>query len=191
MYLLRLTRLLPAFLMVVLLSGCAVYNTSSDGRVDNLMLKGYDPVSYLKGTAPVMGKPELTATHEYGVYYFANVENQAAFKAAPDKFAPQYGGFCANGVVYGIKLGGEPLAYRVVDQKVYIFGEHGSRNLWAMDIPKNVALGDKYWKEEAQHTAYRWQNLKRFTFKVPHYKTGKELNEEYQAWLAKGNKPLP
>ena len=181
--------------IVVLLAGCAgpatIFNTTADGKVDNLMLKGYDPVSYFKGAAPVIGKPELSATHEHGTYYFANAENLTAFKAAPAKFAPQYGGFCANGLVYAIKLGGEPLAYRVVDGKLYIFGEGSSRNFWAMDIPKNVALGDKYWKEEAQHAVARDQNMKRFSTKVPHYKTGKELNEEYQAWLAKGNKPLP
>ena len=177
--------------LTLLLTGCAVYNTSSDGKVDNLMLKGYDPVSYFKGKEPQPGNATFTASHEYGTYYFANAENRDVFKAAPDKFAPQYGGFCANGIVYAIKLGGEPLAYRVVDNKLYIFGEHGSRNLWAMDIPKNQQLGDTYWREEAKDSSARWQTFKRLTFRVPHYKTGKELNEEYAAWLAKGNKPLP
>jgi YHS domain-containing protein len=173
------------------LSGCAVYNTTSDGKTDNLMLKGYDPVSYFKGPAPVAGKPEFTATHEYGTYYFASAAHRDEFRAAPDKFAPQYGGFCANGLVYAVKIGGEPTSYRIVDGKVYIFGESGSRNLWAMDIKKNQELGDKYWRDEAKDTSARWQSFKRLTFRVPHYKTGKELNEEYAAWLAKGNKPLP
>jgi YHS domain-containing protein len=185
------TRLFALIAAALLLSGCAVYNTSSDGKVDNLMLKGYDPVSYFKGAAPQVGKPEFTATHEYGTYYFASAQSRDEFKQAPDKFAPQYGGFCANGIVYAIKLGGEPLSYRVVDNKLYIFGEHGSRNIWAMDIKKNQELGDRYWREEAQHASGRWQSMKRLTFRVPHYKTGKELNEEYAAWLAKGNKPLP
>jgi YHS domain-containing protein len=186
-----LKRFLTLIAAAFLLSGCAVYHTTSDGKVDNLMLKGYDPVSYFKGATPVVGKSEFMAAHEYGTYYFASAENRDEFKKAPAKYAPQYGGFCANGLVYDIKLGGEPLAYRIVDNKLYIFGESGSRNLWAMDIPKSVALGDKYWNEGAKDASARLHTMKRLMFRVPHYKTGKELGEEYAAWLAKGNKPLP
>jgi hypothetical protein len=48
-----------------------------------------------------------------------------------------------------------------------------------MDADKNIAVGDRYWEEETKEVPYRWQNFKRYTFKVPGYKTDAELDAEY------------
>jgi YHS domain-containing protein len=177
-----------AFLLAaiaLLLAGCTVYNTTSDGNTKNLMLKGHDPLSYFAGAAPVPGKAEFTASHEHGTYYFASAENRDKFKAEPAKFAPQYGGFCSNGAAYAIKLGGLHDVYRVVDGKLYMFGDPTSRDYWGMDVKGLIAHGDKYWKDEMKDTSARWQSIKRLVLRVPHYKSGKQLADEYAAWKAK------
>src|SRR5215510_9888513 len=110
-------------LAVVLFTGSACAagddkNVSSDGDDKRLMLKGNDPVSYFTQPAPVAGRPDIKADHDGVTYRFASEDNKRLFLAAPDKYAPQYGGFCTNGMVYAIPLGGGEV-YKIIDGKLY------------------------------------------------------------------------
>lgn len=115
-------------LAVALLSGCAVYNTASDGVHHDLMLLGNDPVSYFTEAAPLVGRADWNARHRHGTYRFASVQNRERFLAAPDRYAPQYGAFCAKGVSYAIRAGGDPLAYEIKDGRLFIFVNEYARD---------------------------------------------------------------
>jgi YHS domain-containing protein len=179
-------RALFAALALVLATGCATRFVTPDAIDSNLMLGGNDPVSYQSGPTPVKGDPALKTTWDGGTYRFASAANRETFLKNPERYAPQYGGFCANGAPYAILLGGSSDWYKVVDGRLFMFSGAGSRKYWEMDEKKNLALGDEYWRTEMKDTwSAKFQSYKRIVFKVPHYKTGKQLEDEWQARQAK------
>ncbi|MEI7586335.1 YHS domain-containing (seleno)protein [Runella sp.] len=82
---------------------------------DSIAVKGYDVVAYFTQSAPVKGNSEFVHTWKGGKWYFANRENQEAFKASPEKYAPQYGGYCAYGTADGHKAPTDP---KIVSQSL-------------------------------------------------------------------------
>ncbi len=174
---------LPWFLLCLtflFVQGCSTMNTVSDGNDSKLMLKGHDPVSYFTAPKPALGSAEFKTEHQGVTYRFASAANRESFLQSPEKYAPQYGGFCANGATYAMKWGGEPENYEIYQGRLFIFGGQKSHDYWTMDKAKNVDYGDGYWKDMKDSSA-RLQTWKRLVFKVPHYKTGKELETEWQA----------
>jgi YHS domain-containing protein len=152
-----------------------------DGN-DRVLLKGADVVSYFTQNKDVMGNPAIKSTYENVTFYFSSAENKALFDKEPTKYLPQYGGYCANGIVYGIPWGGDADTWRMIDGKLYIFGGAGSRDAFLLDVPKNRALADKYWAEEVSGSNAFVQRTKRTTVaRVAHYKTGAELALEVAA----------
>lgn len=108
-------------------------------------LKGYDPVSYFSGRKPVHGKANITAQHDGATYYFASVANRNKFQAAPEQYAPQFGGFCAMGVALGKKLDADPMRYRVVNDKLYLNVSKHAQTRWLDDVPGNIENAEKGW----------------------------------------------
>jgi YHS domain-containing protein len=110
-----------------------------------LALDGYDAVAYFKGGKPVKGSREHTTTWNGGTWHFASAENQAAFEAAPQRFAPQYGGYCAWAVSEGYTAKGDPSYWRIVDGKLYLNYNASVQKDWEKKIPVHIAKGDKNW----------------------------------------------
>lgn len=164
--------------VVLSLGGCAINATVSDSGDDTVMLSGNDPVSYSSGT-PLRGSPAIVTRIEGYSYRFATPGNREAFLREPKKYSPQYGGWCANNMVFALKRPGSPAVFEVVDGRLYMFDSPQSRAYWALDRKRNVETANAYWLDEARDTAWRWQNLKRSVFSVPHYKSNDELGAEY------------
>ena len=161
---------------IALLSGCASNRVISDGPHTNLMLKGYDPVAYFTDGKPVPGKVGIAAQHEGLDYRFATEEHKAKFLADPVHYVPKYGGFCAHGVAYAVMFGGEAENFQIIDDRLFIYGDGEAMRAWNSSPKRHLELAEHYWETEMKGTPYRWQTLKRFIFKVPHYKTGKEVS---------------
>jgi YHS domain-containing protein len=165
---------------ILLLSGCSSMNVISDGADSRLMLRGYDPVAYFVAGKPTPGRPDIKAEHDGVTYRFASDEHRRLFVSNAAKYVPQYGGFCANGMVYAIPLGIEPEIFKIIGGRLYVFGGARSRLYFEMDQERNLKLADQYWETEVRDSDWRWQSLKRVWLnKVPHYKTNQELAEEY------------
>src|SRR6266436_1080082 len=64
-------------------------------------VSGYDPVAFFTDSKPVNGSPFITAEHQGATYFFASEEHKKMFTENPDKYAPQFGGYCAFGVGLG------------------------------------------------------------------------------------------
>ena len=62
-------------------------------------------------------------------------------------YAPQFGGFCAMGVVLEKKLDGDPQAWRVVDNKLYLNVNKDIQKKWLEDVPGNISKAGKTWPE--------------------------------------------
>jgi YHS domain-containing protein len=174
-------------LVAISVSGCAAFwaqNPSSSlkpvrasamGDDAHVMLDGHDVVAYFTQGRHALGQAGIKSNYEGVTFRFASAEHKALFDKEPRKYLPQYGGFCANGIAYGIPWGGDADTWRIFDGKLYIFGGAGSRDAFLLDVPGNLKLADKYWAEEVAGSNSFWQRSKRLVWRVPHYKSGAEL----------------
>lgn len=146
-------RVLPALLLTLTAGAVALAQSTrpadpgpvfKDSR--GLALKGYDVVAYHEGTA-VEGKADFETTHTGATYRFASAEHLAAFKADPAKYLPQYGGFCALGMAGGYKAPTDPLAFKLVDGKLYLNYSPKVAEMWQKDLSGNIAKADANWKK--------------------------------------------
>ncbi len=110
-------------------------------------IDGTDPVAYFTQAKPVAGSPDFTAEWKGATWRFASAENLAAFQANPEKYAPQYGGFCAWAVSQGYTAKIDPDAWKIVDDKLYLNYSTGVQRRWAGDIPGNIAKADANWPD--------------------------------------------
>lgn len=183
----------------LVLGGCSAMNAQNPpgmlkpvnaiavGEQPRVMLAGADVVAYFTLGKYTPGTSQFQSTYEGVVFHFSSAEHKKAFDAAPTKYLPQYGGYCANGVVYGIPWGGDADTWKMVDGKLYIFGGQGSKDAFLLDEKANLALADRYWQQEVSGNHSFVQRARRLVFKVPHYKTGDELAKAVAA--AKAGQP--
>jgi len=110
-------------------------------------IRGYDPVAYFKLNKPVKGKANLSYEWQGATWHFSNQANLDAFKADPEKYAPQYGGYCAYGVAQGYTPETDPYAYKVVDGKLYLNLSKVVLKRWQEDIPGYIKDANQNWPE--------------------------------------------
>lgn len=122
-------------------------NTSLFG---NLAVKGYDVVSYFTENKAVKGSKKLQTEWQGANWRFSSQENLDAFKANPEQYAPQYGGYCAYAVSQGYTAGIDPEAFAVVDGKLYLNYSHSIADKWEGDRDNYIILADKNWPEVSQ-----------------------------------------
>ena len=101
----------------------------------NLALNGYDAVAYVTDGKPVKGLPQLSTTWSGAVWRLASAEHRDAFLKDPERYAPQFGGYCAWAVAHGYTANGDPEAWRIVDGKLYLNYSKRVQKRWEADIP--------------------------------------------------------
>jgi hypothetical protein len=182
-----LRRLFAGSALVLALTGCAPYATQSpglgyspvnavkDAADPHLMLAGHDVVAYFTEGRHRLGEPGLKSVFKGVTFRFATPAHKALFDQDPQRYLPQFGGYCANGIVYGIPWGGDADSWRVIAGKLYIFGGAGSRAAFELDIPGNIRLAERYWQDEVSNANALVQRTRRLVLRVPHYKSGEEL----------------
>lgn len=163
-----------------IIAGCGtVHNTIADGGDDRVILRGNDAVAYFTEGKPVKGDPAIKSVYDGDVYRFASAANKKTFDANPQRYAPAYTGFCASGAPYALKANIDADVFTIYNGRLYLFGSERVKAHWLMDADDNVKKGDAYWENETKDVPFRWQNFKRYTFKVPGYKLDAELDAEY------------
>ena len=91
-----------------------------------IVLQGYDSVAYFTEQRPVKGSSEYSREWDGALYYFASARNRDLFAADPERYSPQFSGFCANAMSYGKRLEADPLVWKIIDGRLYVFlGEKG------------------------------------------------------------------
>jgi YHS domain-containing protein len=89
---------------------------------DNVAIGGYDLVAYFLPGKATKGNPEIKATHKTIIYYFSTAANRDAFVAGPDKYLPQFDGWCALAVgQQKKKVNINPETFKVTDGRLYLF----------------------------------------------------------------------
>ncbi|HUC42852.1 MAG TPA: YHS domain-containing (seleno)protein [Candidatus Sulfotelmatobacter sp.] len=108
-------------------------------------LHGYDPVTYFSGAAPQKGSDRFPYSWKGATWYFVSAENRKKFAQTPEAFAPQYGGYCAKAVSENNTADIDPLAYKIVNGKLYVNYDAKIQKVWEADIPGRIAKADGYW----------------------------------------------
>lgn len=124
----------------------AQYNTDDS----KIALQGYSPVSYLDLGLAQHGKKAFKSEHEGLKYYFASAEQKSKFDANPEKYLPQFGGWCATGIAVGAKFRTNPNKFLVKNDKYYLFLydlEVDAKELWLSDEEGMEAKAKKNWKQ--------------------------------------------
>lgn len=130
------------FLLAAAASALSPVNKSFLGGV---AIDGYDPVAYFTDGKPVEGKKEFSHEWKGATWRFASAEHRDRFAAAPEQYAPQYGGYCAWAVAHGYTADIEPEAWAVVDGKLYLNYNLEVKAMWDKDVPGYIAQGDQNW----------------------------------------------
>lgn len=118
---------------------------------EHIGLVGYDPVSYFPegGGTPQKGSIKIATDHDGVTYRFASPEHLAAFKKNPEKYLPQYGGWCAWAVSeLGQRVDVDPLSYRIRNGKLYLFYRDpglDTRAMWDPKADEMIGKADAKW----------------------------------------------
>lgn len=133
---------------LVLVITTLTYGQSSQIFVtDEGAIKGYDAVAFFKEQKPVKGLKEFSHEWSGAVWYFASAENREAFKAEPDRYAPQYGGYCAYGTAGGHKAPTETDTWTIVNDKLYFNYNKKVQTAWKKDQKALIEKADKNWPQ--------------------------------------------
>jgi YHS domain-containing protein len=114
-------------------------------KAERVALKGYDPVSYFTNGHPEKGSREFTASYDDATYWFKNAEHRAQFVADPERYAPQFDGFCAITVSRGGKYEPDPEAWSIAGGKLYVFGSKDGVPLFRQQRTKIIAQANANW----------------------------------------------
>ena len=108
-------------------------------------VEGYDVVAYFEDRNPVEGTREHTHEWMGATWRFASAVHRDRFAANPERYAPQYGGFCAYAVSQGTTAGIDPDAWKIVDGKLYLNLSPSIQEIWLQDIPGYIRLAERNW----------------------------------------------
>jgi YHS domain-containing protein len=113
-------------LVVVLLFSAVVYSQQNAKPIDLVFstkdgaIQGYDPVAYFTDGKPVKGKTDLVYVWKDATWHFASDEHRNLFEQNPEKYAPEFGGYCAYGWSKGYNAKIDPIAWTILNDKLYL-----------------------------------------------------------------------
>lgn len=120
---------------------------AADQNVSNVGAGGYDVVSYFKDGKAKRGTGWHVAVHGGTTYLFANKKNRNQFVKTPEKYLPQFGGYCAFGVAVGKKFYADPTVWKIVDGKLYLNLDKEIQEKWESDLSGYLKKGHANWSK--------------------------------------------
>ncbi|NTV48827.1 MAG: YHS domain protein [Geobacteraceae bacterium] len=118
---------------------------AGESSVGNLAIKGYDTVAYFQVGKALKGNESFTSQWHKLTWFFLSRENRDLFEAAPEKYAPQYDGYCAWAMTEERKAITDPEVWKIVDGKLYLNCSTAAYEKWSKDISGNIIKADKNW----------------------------------------------
>jgi len=123
------------------------------GRADTLQyatengaIDGYDPISYFTAGRAEPGSPDITTKWNGAVWRFTSAAHRDTFIANPEKYAPQFGGFCALGMAHGGDVPTNPEAWTIWDGKLYLNMIKEVSITWRYNPDKLIERADIKWR---------------------------------------------
>jgi len=114
-------------------------------RHTGLAIDGFDPVSYFADGAPTQGRAELELRSGGVTWRFRNEGNRSAFAAAPQVYAPQFGGYDPISVGRGGSAPGNPSLWLLAGERLYLFYSAEARAVFAADPQTAIEAAERNW----------------------------------------------
>lgn len=137
--------LISMFAMLASASAFAGKDPVYTGVFSSTALKGYDAVSYFTEGKAVKGTKKFKTEWNGADWHFTSTANRDAFVEAPEHYAPQYGGYCAWAVSQGYTASGDPLVWKIVDDKLYVNYNDDVGKKWRKDPAGFIKLANENW----------------------------------------------
>lgn len=137
----------------IMLAALAAAAPGPDVCVDmeGVTLNGYDAVAYFTEGRAVKGRADYSAEYRGAEYLFSSDQHRDMFKADPQKYAPQFGGWCAYGLALGKKFAVDGQAFEIVDGKLYLNLDKKIQQKWAEDRDNFIVDANANWPK-IKHT---------------------------------------
>ena len=125
----------------------ALISLRAQGDETRLAISGYDPVAYFTDGKPVLGMPQFEHVWHDARWRFASATHRDLFVGDPNRYAPQYDGYCAMGLAMekGHKATADPEAWVIVDGKLYVMHSLAGRENWLQNVTENIKRDNENW----------------------------------------------
>ncbi len=117
----------------------------NQSTLGGVALKGHDAVAYHTEGRAIAGRKEFSYEWMGATWRFASAANRDLFAHDPEKYAPQYGGYCAWGISQAKFFDGDPQVWKIVNGKLYVNYNKEMEKTWEQDIPGFIAKADGLW----------------------------------------------
>lgn len=142
------TRLLAVLSLVASLILAQAAFAGSEPRI---VIKGYDPVAFFTEGKPVKGDPKFSYDFDDGRYYFATAKHRDMFAGDPERYVPQFGGYCTGSMARDVQNEPDPESFVIQDGKLYFFGDKKFKPIAEKDpsfIPTRIPNATKNWEQK-------------------------------------------
>ena len=137
--------LLLAALTPVAASAATASAPAVNVDAQGLALRRYDTVAFFTTGRPTIGSADHQTQWNGATWQFASAEALAAFRAAPERYAPQFGGYCAWAVSQHYLAPGDPNFWKIVDGKLYLNANARAKELWESEQAEAIVRGHANW----------------------------------------------
>jgi YHS domain-containing protein len=143
----NLFRLLPLLALFAAPAAMARDDAIFTSRLNNLAVSGYDTISYFEGDKPQKGSAEFTTEYMGATWRFVSEDHLQTFLDNPEKYAPQYGGYCAWAAAAGHTAKGDPKQWSLVEGKLYLNYSARIKKRWEKDMSELIHDADANWPD--------------------------------------------
>jgi hypothetical protein len=120
---------------------------------NHVAIKGYDTVAYFTDGKAVKGSSAFEYVYDDAKWEFSSATHRDLFAADPDRYMPQYGGFCAGAMVFGDLTPADTEAWVIVGGKLYMVAKKAMLEGWKAGAEENIGAADKQWPDVQQQAA--------------------------------------
>ena len=142
-------KILTTFTFLALLTfannAAAAIDAIYTGLFSSEALRGYDTVAYFTRGMPVEGLDAYSYEYMGANWKFASQEHLDLFKADPQKYAPQYGGYCAYAMANGETASAEPDLWTIHEDKLYLNYSRRINRRWTDDKLQYIQQANTEW----------------------------------------------
>jgi hypothetical protein len=114
----------------ICLARAATAQSSEVFAPSGIAINGYDPVAFFTESKPMKGLTGFSCNWKNVQWNFISQANLDTFKSSPEKFAPQFGGYCAYGTSQGHKAPTQVDTWTIVNEKLYFNYNMKVKGLW-------------------------------------------------------------
>lgn len=135
------------FIFVFIAAQCNTFVAAQNHKFPKLAIKGYDVVAYFSVNKAIPGDKEFQHVWHEQTWRFANQAHLDSFRLAPEKYAPQYGAYCAWAVAHNYTAPVDPEAWEIVNGKLYLNYNKDVQKKWREKREEYIKSGDQNWPE--------------------------------------------